>query len=100
MTSTACLARLGELGSGIPDEALRRAAVRATLAPSVHNTQPWRMVIGAGSLQIHADFSRQLRQLDPTRRQLIISCGCALLNARVSLAADGYVADVRRYREG
>lgn len=25
--------------------ALRRAAVRATLAPSVHNTQPWRFVL-------------------------------------------------------
>ena len=25
--------------------ALRRAAVRATLAPSVHNTQPWRFLL-------------------------------------------------------
>lgn len=96
MTSTACLATLGGPGSAIPDEALRRAAVRATLAPSVHNTQPWRMVIGDGSLEIHADPSRQLQLLDPTGRQLVISCGCALLNARVSLAADGYAADVRR----
>ncbi|HEX8768431.1 MAG TPA: hypothetical protein VF714_08680, partial [Jatrophihabitans sp.] len=94
MTATACLATLGGPGSGIPDEALRRAAVRATLAPSVHNTQPWRLVIGAGRLEIHGDFSRQLRLQDPTSRQLIISCGCALLNARVSLAADGYLAEV------
>ena len=42
-------------------EALRRAAVRATWAPSVHNTQPWRFVIGHGALEVHADFSRQLR---------------------------------------
>jgi nitroreductase family protein len=55
------------------------------------------MVISAGSLEIRADFGRQLRLLDPTRRQLIISCGCALLNARVSLAADGYAVAVRRY---
>jgi len=79
----------------IADEALRRAAVRATLAPSVHNTQPWQLVIGHRTLQIHADFSRQLQVLDPSRRQLIISCGCALLNARVSLAADGYSVTVR-----
>ncbi|HEX8303374.1 MAG TPA: nitroreductase family protein [Jatrophihabitans sp.] len=97
MTSIARLATLGGPGSGISDEALRRAAVRATLAPSVHNTQPWRIDIGAGTLRIHADFGRQLRQLDPTSRQLIISCGCALFNARVSLAADGYVAEVQRY---
>ena len=89
MTETGRLATVGGPGSGIPDEALRRAAVRATLAPSVHNTQPWRIVIGPGTLTFHADTSRQLRLLDPTGRQLIISCGCALLNARVSLAADG-----------
>jgi hypothetical protein len=76
--------------------ALRRAAVRATLAPSVHNTQPWRFVIGDGYLELHADPSRQLRVLDPTRRQLLMSCGCALFNARVSLAALGYPVDVER----
>ncbi len=96
MTPTGRLAALGELGSGIPVEVLRRAAVRATLAPSVHNTQPWRFVIGHGTLDIHADSSRQLQVLDPSGRQLTISCGCALLNARASLAADGYGATVRR----
>jgi nitroreductase len=33
-------------------KALRRAAVHATLAPSVHNTQPWRFVIGYDTLEI------------------------------------------------
>jgi len=69
---------------------LRRAAVRATLAPSVHNTQPWRMVIENGELALLADRSRQLHAVDPVGRQLVISCGCALLNARASLAAAGY----------
>jgi nitroreductase len=71
-------------------QALRRAAVRATLAPSVHNTQPWRFVIGKGVLEIHADWTRKLHVVDPTGRQLLISCGCALFNARVALAAAGY----------
>jgi hypothetical protein len=70
--------------------ALRRAAVRATLAPSVHNTQPWRFVLTEDALQVRADFDRQLHVLDPTGRQLLISCGCAVFNARVSLAATGY----------
>lgn len=68
--------------------ALRRAAVRATQAPSVHNTQPWRLQLGDGALRIFADRTRRLTVLDTTARQLTISCGCALLNARVSLAAD------------
>ncbi|MDT4916773.1 MAG: hypothetical protein QOH89_1473 [Pseudonocardiales bacterium] len=76
--------------------ALRRAAVRAAMAPSVHNTQPWRMHIKDGRLDIFADRSRRLPVLDPTSRQLLISCGCAVMNARVSLAADGRHTEVVR----
>jgi nitroreductase len=77
--------------------ALRRAAVRATLAPSVHNTQPWRMRLAEGRLDIYADLSRQLPVLDPTSRQLVISCGCALMNARVALAGGGCGVQVQRF---
>ena len=80
-----------------PDTALRRAAVRATLAPSVHNTQPWRFHLKRDALDIYADRTRQLHVLDPTGRQLIISCGCALFNARVSLAADNVRVSLERY---
>jgi nitroreductase len=61
---------------------------RASLAPSIHNTQPWRFVVQPNALELHADDNRQLRALDPTGRQLAVSCGCALFNARVGLAAD------------
>jgi hypothetical protein len=76
--------------------ALRRAAVRATLAPSVHNTQPWRFELHPNQLTLSADRSRQLQVLDPTGRQLTISCGCALFNARVALAASGLGVSVDR----
>lgn len=77
--------------------ALRRAAVRATLAPSVHNTQPWHFVLRRDVLDIYADRSRQLLVLDPRARQLVISCGCALFNARTSLAAAGLAVRVERF---
>jgi nitroreductase len=76
---------------------LRRAAVRATLAPSIHNTQPWRFHLRRGTLDLYADHDRQLRVLDPTGRQLTISCGCALFNARVAIAAGGMGADIVRF---
>lgn len=80
-------------------DALRLAAIRATLAPSVHNTQPWQLRLIENTLELRADRSRQLAVLDPTLRQLLVSCGCALFNARVMLAAAGYPAAVRRLPE-
>ena len=74
---------------------IKEAVERASLAPSVHNTQPWHFVVRPDVLELHADSDRQLRALDPTGRQLVISCGCALFNARVGLAADRMV-DVDR----
>lgn len=76
---------------------LRRAAIRATRAPSVHNTQPWRFVVRDGGLDIIADWSRRLTVLDPRGRQLLMSCGCAVLNARVALAAAGHGVIVERF---
>ena len=82
-------------------QALRHAAVAATLAPSVHNTQPWRFRIvedaSGGMLEVYADLERRLAVLDPYGRQLLLSCGCALFNARVALAHAGYGAAVERF---
>ena len=77
--------------------ALRRAAVQAAGAPSVLNTQPWRLRIRGGALYLHADHRRQLAGLDPQRRALTTSVGCALFRARASLATDGYGVTVRRF---
>jgi nitroreductase len=78
-------------------ELLRRAATRASLAPSVHNSQPWRFRIGPATLDIRADRHRRLQVLDPVGRQLMISCGCALFHARVALAADRRVIRIERF---
>ncbi len=76
-------------------EAVTEAVSLATRAPSVHNTQPWRFRIGADRVECFADFSRQLPVLDPTRRQLYLSCGAALHHLTVALRAAGYASEVR-----
>lgn len=78
----------------VPVGVLERAVRRAALAPSVHNSQPWRFELGPGRIRLWADRTRQLGVVDPAGRQLVISCGCALFNVRVALAADGYEAHV------
>jgi hypothetical protein len=77
--------------------ALHAAVARAMLAPSVHNTQPWRFVLSSGGLDCRVDPSRQLAVLDPTARQLYLSAGSALFNARVSLASSGCPNTVHRF---
>jgi hypothetical protein len=79
---------------------LNRAALRALRAPSVHNTQPWKFVVTGDALELWVDRDRQLSVLDPRGRQLTISLGCALFNARVSIAASGYEALVDRLPGG
>lgn len=69
------------------------------LGPSVHNTQPWRFVLRQDALEVYADRSRQLAVLDPTARQLYLSVGSALFNARVSLAGSGVACSVHRFPE-
>lgn len=73
------------------DERLVRQVVElATRAPSVHNTQPWRFAAGEAELDLYADRTRRLTALDPTGRQLTISCGAALGFAELAVCALGY----------
>ena len=50
----------------------RKAVERASLAPSIHNTQPWHFVVRPDVLDLHGDNDRQLGALDPTGRQMVI----------------------------
>jgi nitroreductase len=68
---------------------VRRVVLLATRAPSIHNTQPWRWHAAGDMLDLYADRSRGLRHADAAGRQLLTSCGMALLFARVALGAAG-----------
>ena len=61
----------------------------ATAAPSQHNTQPWRLVVTADTVEVHGDGSRRLQRSDPTGRSMHLACGAALFNLRLALDAMG-----------
>jgi nitroreductase len=72
-----------------PAAQLARAAEIAALAPSIHNTQPWRWQVSSQALDLYADRARTLPETDPDGRMLTVSCAAALHHARVALAAEG-----------
>ena len=63
----------------------RRALEAAASAPSILNTQPWLFELHRDRVELHGNADRQLRVLDRHGRQLLMSCGAALLNLRLAL---------------
>ncbi|MHB9863625.1 Acg family FMN-binding oxidoreductase [Streptomyces sp. YIM S03343] len=55
--------------------------VRAgVLAASAHNTQPWLFRVGRDQIDLYADLERGMGSMDPLRREMHLSLGCALEN--------------------
>jgi hypothetical protein len=76
-------------------EEISRFVVEAAMqAPSVLNTQPWWFSTAEREISLHADVDRRLRVADPPGREMMISCGAALFNARVALRYLGLVPKV------
>jgi hypothetical protein len=67
---------------------------QACLAPSIHNTQPWSFYWDGEVFELYADTSRGLTATDPDGRELVMSCGAALYNMRLTLRKISFDADV------
>lgn len=70
----------------------------ATWAPSLHNTQPWWFGTRDPhdtTVTVHADRDRRLEAADPDGREMMISCGAALLNLRLAVRRLGRRPEVR-----
>lgn len=87
-------------GAGPTEGDIRAVVQLAGLAPSVHNTQPWRFRWDGTALELREDVARSLPVLDPDGRERVLSCGAALLNARIGLAGLGWAADVELLPDG
>ena len=64
----------------------------AILAPSGHNSQPWKFSIKDNKVSIFVSTERSLKESDPEGKQLCIGIGCALENFLI--ASDFYGFDV------
>jgi nitroreductase len=83
--------------TGSLEEQVAELVHAATLAPSMHNTQPWRfrLLRDAETIELYADPDRMLPRSDPHGRAVHIACGAALFNLRVAAAAAGRLAVAR-----
>lgn len=72
----------------------------ATLAPSGHNTQPWKFSLTEDSIRIFPDFTRSLPVVDPDNRELYISLGCALENLVIAAKYAGFDPEVEYFPAG
>ena len=82
------------------DNQMKEIVRYATLAPSGHNTQPWKFSIKEGSIGIFPDFTRELPVVDPDHRELYISLGCALENLVIAARYAGYDPEVEYFPVG
>lgn len=62
----------------------------------MHNTQPWRWLVGDSTVHLIADRSRQVPATDADGRDLLLSCGAALDHLRTAFAALGWATEVHR----
>lgn len=86
------------MSADFPDGSTIRAALTlATRAPSVHNTQPWRWLVGENSIHLYSNPDLHLPSTDPDSRDLMLSCGIALNHCVVAFAALGWQAKVHRF---
>lgn len=69
----------------------------AVLAPSSHNSQPWRFDVLPDTIRIFPELSRELRQSDTDHRQMYVSIGCAIANLCIAADYYGYRTDVRYF---
>lgn len=78
---------------------LRECVRQATLAPSLHNSQPWQFHLGDGTVDVYADRARRLEVLDPLGRELLISVGAAVFTLRLAIRRAGRLSDFGLFPE-
>lgn len=72
-----------------PTAKICRVLEFAVLAPSTHNTQPWKFKITGNVCQVFIDNNRQLPAADKLKRDMYISLGALLKNLEIAAQSFG-----------
>jgi hypothetical protein len=75
------------------EEFLRFLIKYGILAPSGHNTQPWKFSINDNKINVLLDSSRLLKVSDANDRQSYLSIGCLIKNIKIAANYFGYKAE-------
>ena len=83
--------------SSYPQEKLAFLLNYAILAPSSHNSQPWKFNVSDDERLLYADRSRWLSVADTDKREMYISLGAALENLIIAAEHFGYNCTVSAF---
>lgn len=78
-------------------DVIRDAVMLACRAPSLHNSQPWHWIANKGQLHLFVDRGALVPAVDPSGREMLLSCGAVLDHLRVAMAAAGWGVGVDRF---
>jgi hypothetical protein len=85
--------------NGNNDEKLKFLLNYAILAPSSHNTQPWKFNVSGNGIEVFSDKTRWLTVADADQREFYISIGCAMENLLIAAGHFGYISEVQYFPE-
>ncbi|MDW4908630.1 hypothetical protein RB628_25650 [Streptomyces sp. ADMS] len=75
-----------------PGRAALHLARAASLAPSLHNSQPWFFAEEGHDhgFEVHTSDRQRMMLTDPGGREAVIACGAALFNVRIAVGRLGF----------
>jgi hypothetical protein len=79
---------------------IERVVAAGALACNPHNTQPWRMVVHGGVIDVHSDPSRRMPFNDASGREHFAGLGCAVENMVIAAGAAGSASRVTLFPDG
>ncbi len=94
MIATGVGLRGAATASGLSADRIHELLEWARLAPSSHNTQPWRFRAEPGYVDVFVELGRWLPVADDDRRELYLSLGCAIENFLVAAEHRGLAHEV------